>query len=370
MVWILALLTACFLCGSQHFAPDPDFRRLVISDIIMQSTALAVFPLICFYIRSGYEDTKEGMLSYFLLLPSLLLLAANIIITSFLGVPDCSILLESSYKGILIPDYLDSAEKLYVLISRRGFHWLFFILLSLSLIYVFSRLVSGKFKFVHILSFLRGSKSSFVPNIVCLFFFIFFIFWGACIIFDNIFMDSNSIWNPVWSVVTSLLLFLIGYVTVIPPLPGGYMNIERMRHPFSALSQSPQEFLKDIDSGPVADAVSSGYDKIMESFNQVMVVNKGFLNPTVTIDDISKQINTNRTYVSKLVNIYYGMPFRDYLNKLRINFSKNLMSDEPDAVIDYIAIKSGFQSSTQFIRKFREIEGMTPTVWKAAMKKK
>ena len=46
------------------------------------------------------------------------------------------------------------------------------------------------------------------------------------------------------------------------------------------------------------------------------------------------------------------------------------MTDEPDASLEYIAVKSGFQSSTQFIRKFRETEGITPTVWKATLRQK
>ena len=370
MLWILGLLAICFLSGSQHFSPNPDFKRLVITDIIMQFTSLSVFPIVCFYIRSGYEETKAGMLSYLLLLPSLFVLGANIAMTAALGVENCSILLESAYKGILIPDYLDAAEKTYVNVSRYSYHFVFFLSLALSLVYIFSKLLSGKFKFVHVSHFLRGLKSSFVPNIVCLFFIIFFILWGLCVIFDNLFMSIASIWNPIWSIVSAVILFLVGYVSVIPPLPGGYMNIERMRHPFNALYQTPQEFLQGIDSGPVAGASTSGYDKIMDSFKQLMITNKGFLNAGMTIDEISRQLNTNRTYVSKLVNIYYGMPFRDYINKLRIDYSKNLMTDEPDAVIDYIALKSGFQSSTQFIRKFRELEGMTPTVWKASMRKK
>ena len=101
-----------------------------------------------------------------------------------------------------------------------------------------------------------------------------------------------------------------------------------------------------------------------------MIVDKGYLDPTISVDEISRQLNTNRTYVSKLVNIYYGMPFRDYLNQLRIEYAKQLMAAEPDAVIDYISAKSGFQSSTQFIRKFRELEGLTPTAWKASLRKK
>ena len=90
------------------------------------------------------------------------------------------------------------------------------------------------------------------------------------------------------------------------------------------MRQSRQEFLQGINSGPVADTPASGYDKIMESFRQVMISEQGFLNPSMTIDEISKKLNTNRTYVSKLVNIYYGVPFRDYLNNLRLDYAKQI----------------------------------------------
>ena len=182
-------------------------------------------------------------------------------------------------------------------------------------------------------------------------------------------MARASLLSSSWSIIAAIVLFLIGYVSAIPSLPGGYLNLERMRHPFSAMRQSRQEFLQGIDSGPIASVPAKGYDKIMDSFNKYMITDQGFLNPDMTIDMISHQLETNRTYVSKLVNIYYGMPFRDYLNKLRLDHAKTLMKDEPDAVIDYIALKSGFQSSTQFIRKFKDSEGVTPAVWRNNLKK-
>jgi AraC-like DNA-binding protein len=108
----------------------------------------------------------------------------------------------------------------------------------------------------------------------------------------------------------------------------------------------------------------------MDSFKQYMDKERGYLNPSLSIEEIARVLNTNRTYVSKLVNLYYGMTFRDYLNMKRMEFAKQLMADEPDAALDYIAAKSGFQSSTQFIRKFRETEGLTPTVWKQTLMQK
>jgi AraC-like DNA-binding protein len=307
---------------------------------------------------------------YLLFLPSMLQTVCTIVVTSLLGVQGCAKVIETIYSGVIVVDRLDVLETAYLNLSYKSFNVIFFVELVASMVFLSSRLFVGKFKFAHISAFLRGEKSSFVANILCSFFIIYFFLWALCIVFMETFMNTLSIWSSLWSFFVALLLFFVGYVAAIPPLPGGYINIERMRHPFSAMRQSRQEFLQGINSGPVADTPSSGYDKIMESFQQVMIAEQGFLNPSMTIDEIAKKLNTNRTYVSKLVNIYYGVPFRDYLNNLRLDYAKRLLMDEPDAVIDYVAAKSGFQSSTQFIRKFRETEGVTPTVWRTLQRKK
>ena len=367
---LMALLTIGFLCGSNHMSPYPNYKRLVIIDIIMQFTTISVFPFIYYYIRSLFDEEKIGFTAYLLLLPSILLTTAAVVVTVLLGIDHSSKLIQLVYGGAISLNLLDVTERAYVILTYKGYHFVFFVSLVISIVYVFSRLFVGRFKFAHIPAFLRGQKTSFVANVVCLFFVIFMVLWGICIIFNTVFMNSLSIWSSIWAVFTSLLLFLIGYVGAVPSLPGGYIDIDRLRHPFNAMRQSRQEYLQGINSGPVADVPLSGYDKIMDSFKKVMVTDQGFLEPNMSIDEISQRLITNRTYVSKLVNIYYGMPFRDYLNKLRLDYSKELMAAEPDAVIDYIAAKSGFQSSTQFIRKFRETEGITPTAWKTLQRHK
>ena len=369
MMFIMAFLAIFFLCGSGYLMPTPNYERLAINNTIMEFSSLCVFPLIYLYIRSCYEETNERLISYLLFLPALLLATASIVATALLGVQHSSQLVFAIYRNVIIPDLLTDLERAYVLMTFRSYYIVYFLAIALTLIYVFSKLFVGKFKFKHVSVFLRGQKSSFVANVLCLFFVILLLLLGACSLFPSVFMSYGCIWTSVWSFVASAVLFLIGYVSAIPPLPGGYVNMERLRHPFGAMNQSPQQYMSGIDSGPVAERVT-GYDKIMESFNDLMVKQEGFLDPNMTIDEISRRLNSNRTYVSKLVNIYHGMPFRDYLNKMRIDYAKQLMTDEPDASLDYISAKSGFQSSTQFIRKFKELEGLTPTVWKSSQLKK
>ena len=370
VMWVMGLLAVSLYCGSMHMDMNPNYNRLAIGNVILQFSSLAVFPIICLYIRSCYEDYHISWVPYLSTLPSLILLLISIVLTSVIGIDRSGQLIEMIHSGVVQRNLLSRLDKAYILFTFQIYFVTFFISLCISLIYVFAKLFTGKFKFKHIASFLRGEKSSFVANVICLFFVIYFILWAVSVIFGSVICDTLSVWSVVWSLTAAVVLFLIGYVTTVPALPGGYINLDRLRHPFGAMRQSTQEYLQGIDSGPMAGVATSGYDKIMDSFKRYMIKERGYLNPSLTIEEIARVLNTNRTYVSKLVNLYFGMSFRDYLSSLRMDYAKQLMKDEPDASLDYIAVKSGFQSSTQFIRKFREVEGITPTVWKATLRTK
>ena len=373
IMWVMGLLAISFYCGSAHMDPFPNYHKLVICEILQQFSTLSVFPIIYLYIKSCYEESEVKWYSYLFTIPSIIQTLAAIILTSMVGFDRCAQIseiiqnMEYSFAG---PSNLSPIENLYVLFVFKIYFVVFFIFLCGSIIGVFSLLIAGKFKFQHILGFLRSQKSSFVANIICLFFVLYYILWGCTVLFGQSFMAGRSVFLSLWSLGVAIILFMVGYVSAVPPLPGGYINLERLRHPFSAMKQSSQEFLQSIDSGPMAGAATSGYDKIMESFRQYMDKERGYLNPALSIEEIARVLNTNRTYVSKLVNLYYGMPFRDYLNKKRMDYARQLMMDEPDASLEYIAVKSGFQSATQFIRKFRETEGVTPTVWKTMQRQR
>lgn len=365
---VMGLLAVGFYCGANNLSFNPDFRRQVIMNTILECTSLAALIMVCFYIRSLADDFYKRSLSYVMLLPVILHTTVNVVLLWLLGVDDAAVLFSGLFHGLIGPDSMDKLQSAFLLVSYVIYRALFLTILVQAIMFMVFWLVHNKFRPGHVWAFIKGGRTSFTSNIVCILFIIYFILWAVCILFNRLFLDIHSPWSVIWSVAVALVLFLVGYVATVPSLPGGYMTMERLRHPFTAIRQTPEEYLSTIDSGPLAtsDAPQSGYDKIMDSFRELMETNQGFLNPDMTIDMVSEQLATNRTYVSKLVNIYYGMPFRDYLSKMRMDFAKQLMQDEPDAPIEYIAAKSGFQSSTQFIRKFKELENTTPAAWRNA----
>ena len=353
-----------FYCEASHLSPVANYHRLVVLDLISQFASLAVFPVICIYIRSLSDDTPAKGTSYMLYLPAVLLTTASLVVTCLLGLDLTATTIKSlDYMGVY---YIagNELQNAYQIMSLKSYVLAIVFSGFLALTYIVYQTRVNKFKFRHIVGFLRGRKPSLVSNVVCLFFIILFFLVGIKYMMGRLWLIEHSGWTAFLFLGIAFSLFMIGYVSAIPSLPGGYMDMTRLLHPFDVMHESRTEYLQSIDSGPIGDQGLSGYNKLAKSFDELIVKNQGFLNPSLSIEDVASELSTNRTYVSKLVNIEYGMPFRDYLNKLRLDFAKQLITDEPDASMDYIAAKSGFQSATQFIRKFRTVEGVTPTVWK------
>ena len=82
------------------------------------------------------------------------------------------------------------------------------------------------------------------------------------------------------------------------------------------------------------------------------------------------QLGTNRVYVSRVINRTYNMTFPEYVNGRRLETAKQMLLDDPDAVLEYVALKSGFSGLSQFSRKFKEMTGVSPRAWQASQSKK
>ncbi|MGN0201791.1 MAG: helix-turn-helix domain-containing protein [Candidatus Cryptobacteroides sp.] len=94
------------------------------------------------------------------------------------------------------------------------------------------------------------------------------------------------------------------------------------------------------------------------------VARDGYLTPGITLNELSQQIGTNRTYLSEYVNNVCGKTFRDWISDLRIEYAKRLLVQNPQMKIQEISEKSGFLSLSHFTRIFKETEGCTPAQWR------
>ena len=92
----------------------------------------------------------------------------------------------------------------------------------------------------------------------------------------------------------------------------------------------------------------------------------GYVQPGLTIKELSDILHTNRTYLSAYIKTTYKMTFREWITGLRLEYAKNRLKEYPEASIQKIAESSGFLSCSYFIKSFTEKEGCTPAKWRRA----
>ena len=79
---------------------------------------------------------------------------------------------------------------------------------------------------------------------------------------------------------------------------------------------------------------------------------------------VAKAVNTSTFYFCKMFKRVTGINFTDYLSRVRIEKSKNLLLN-PNLRISEIAFEVGFQSLTHFNRVFKRVLGQSPTEYRA-----
>jgi YesN/AraC family two-component response regulator len=84
------------------------------------------------------------------------------------------------------------------------------------------------------------------------------------------------------------------------------------------------------------------------------------------LGQVAKAVNTSTFYFCKMFKKIAGVNFTDYLSRVRIEKSKELLLN-PNLRISEIAYEVGFQSLTHFNRVFKRVLGQSPTDYRAKL---
>ncbi len=85
---------------------------------------------------------------------------------------------------------------------------------------------------------------------------------------------------------------------------------------------------------------------------------------TATERSVAEHCGLSLSYFSTLFKSSVGMKFNDYLIRAKLDRAKTLLISTNKSMT-YIAFETGFSSSSHFIARFREHEGMTPLKYRA-----
>lgn len=88
-----------------------------------------------------------------------------------------------------------------------------------------------------------------------------------------------------------------------------------------------------------------------------------FLSPKMSLPFLAGKLHTNRTYVSSAIHSLYGVRFNEFISVLRIEYSKKLLKIV-NLDLENVASACGYLYASQFTKKFKEVEGVNPSLWR------
>lgn len=104
------------------------------------------------------------------------------------------------------------------------------------------------------------------------------------------------------------------------------------------------------------------HKKICEGLMDLLERQEVYTKPDLRLDDLSEMLNTNKTYVSVVINETFQTSFYALINHYRIKKAVTLLED-PNLQIKDAWVQSGFNSQSTFNAMFKKEKGATPSEW-------
>ena len=103
-------------------------------------------------------------------------------------------------------------------------------------------------------------------------------------------------------------------------------------------------------------------NKLKSQLNLLMVSEKPFLDPKLTLHQLAEMLETNTNSLSRVINEGFNKNFYDYINFYRVEEFKKLVNQDDHKQYTFLSVayKVGFSSKTTFNRAFKKLEGITP----------
>lgn len=80
---------------------------------------------------------------------------------------------------------------------------------------------------------------------------------------------------------------------------------------------------------------------------------------SITLETLAKEVHLNPAYFSTIFKKETGSSFKEYLNMVRVEESKRLLTNTDYSLID-IAVATGFENQSYFSKVFKKFTGLTP----------
>lgn len=155
---------------------------------------------------------------------------------------------------------------------------------------------------------------------------------------------TNTVTDVVWGLF-STLTYILGYFAMNQP----------------EIFKLPKAVEKYKDSS-LTDTEMSRYKGRL---NKAMEEQEVYMNPELTLGELSDIVQTNTHTLSRVINEGYSKSFYDFINEYRVKAFAKLALDDNNSNETFLALalRVGFNSKTTFNRAFKKVSGTTPRAY-------
>ncbi|MEM9075639.1 MAG: AraC family transcriptional regulator [Bacteroidota bacterium] len=128
-----------------------------------------------------------------------------------------------------------------------------------------------------------------------------------------------------------------------------------------------ETLLSEEKSNPNPDSDGQNTNDAVSRLKQYMVEEKPFLNPSLTVQTLSEEIEIPARELSILINHRIGQHFFDFINSYRIQSAVDILKDpsKKEVTVLEILYEVGFNSKSSFNTAFKKHTGFTPTAYRS-----
>ncbi len=120
-----------------------------------------------------------------------------------------------------------------------------------------------------------------------------------------------------------------------------------------------------VVSGPNPHDFDTKQGELIRSFMELMSSKKLYLDSSISLQKVASALGTNRSYLSKAINLELNQGFSATVNALRINEAITIITqgNAEKIGVSGLAADTGFGSRTAFISAFSKHTGMLPSTF-------
>ena len=326
-----------------YFAPLPSLYPYI--DPFYQYASLMVYPMYYIYFRLLTVDEKFSFKihSRYLAIPTILTCLYGLGILFTPAKDDITWLFDRSFNS----DYIgiQYLKVIYVIIRIT-----FIVQVIITTIAIYKLIMKYGRKAEQYYSNLEDSGTF---KVLLLNHLMFFTSISALVleILGRDFFKNQNTYLFIASVIFSTMLFLTGWFGIR----------QKTLNPTFELIPEPE------NTNQIENFTIDTQKKLLHKVLYLYHHKKVYLNSRLNIQDVAKEIGTNRSYISSIINSEFNQNFCTFTNNYRVDELKKIIAKDPGLSYAVLAESCGFGSVDSLKRAVLQKEGMPRSDWKKSL---